>query len=85
MSRRRKAKVRTGVVASNKMDKTAVVRVDRRVLHPLYGKYITRSKKYMVHDESNECSEGDRVRIMETRPRSARKRWAVVEILEKAR
>lgn len=85
MSTRGRRKVRTGVVTSNKMDKTVVVRVDRRVLHPLYRKYMTRSSRFLAHDEDNECDEGARVRIIETRRLSARKRWKVVEILEKAK
>ena len=76
-------KVRVGKVVSNKMDKTIVVAVERSMRHPLYGKTIRRTKNYMVHDEGNECRAGDKVRIMETRPLSRRKRWRLVEIVEK--
>jgi len=77
-------KVRTGIVVSDKMDKTIVVRVDRMAKHALYGKPVLRSKKFMAHDEANECRIGDRVLIAETRPLSARKRWEVAEIIERA-
>jgi small subunit ribosomal protein S17 len=78
-------KVREGYVVSDKMDKTVVVEIEDRVKHALYGKVIRRSKKYKAHDEANDCGVGDRVRLMETRPLSATKRWRVVEILEKAK
>ena len=78
-------KVREGLVVSDKMDKTVVVAVEDRVKHALYGKIIRRTTKYKAHDESNACGVGDRVRLMETRPLSATKRWRVVEILEKAK
>lgn len=78
-------KVREGLVVSDKMDKTAVVEVEDRVKHSLYGKVMRRTKKYKAHDESNDCGIGDRVQIMETRPLSATKRWRIVEILEKAK
>ncbi len=74
-----------GIVVSDKMDKSVVVMVERLVKHPLYGKYIRRRKKYMAHDEYNECRIGDKVRIVETRPLSKRKRWVVKEILERAK
>ena len=77
-------KVRTGIVVSDKMNKTVVVRVDRMSKHPLYGKPVLRVKKYMAHDESNECRPGDRILIEETRPLSRHKRWKVAEILERA-
>lgn len=77
-------KVRTGIVVSDKMDKTVVVRVDRMSKHPLYGKPVLRVKKYMVHDESNDCRPGDRILIEETRPLSCHKRWRVAEIIERA-
>ncbi|MCE5201984.1 MAG: 30S ribosomal protein S17 [Synergistaceae bacterium] len=77
-------KVRTGIVVSDKMDKTIVVRVDRMAKHSLYGKPVLRSKKFMAHDESNECRIGDKVQIAETRPLSANKRWEVAEIIERA-
>jgi small subunit ribosomal protein S17 len=78
-------KVRTGTVVSDKMAKTVVVAVERRYAHPLYGKQVTRTKKYHAHDENNEYRAGDTVRIMETRPLSKTKRWRVVEIVERAR
>jgi small subunit ribosomal protein S17 len=78
-------KIREGLMVSDKMDKTVVVAVEDRVKHALYGKIIRRTTKYKAHDESNACGIGDRVRLMETRPLSATKRWRVVEILEKAK
>lgn len=80
---RPRRKVRVGVVVSDKMDKSVVVLVERRFRHPLYGKTVRRSKRFMAHDEQNQCRVGDRVRIMETRPLSRRKRWRVVEVLER--
>lgn len=77
-------KVRTGIVVSDKMNKTVVVRVDRMSKHPLYGKPVLRVKKYMAHDETNECRPGDRILIEETRPLSRHKCWRVAEILERA-
>jgi small subunit ribosomal protein S17 len=78
-------KVREGLVVSDKMDKTVVVSVEDRVKHALYGKVLRRTSKLKAHDDQNDCGVGDRVRIMETRPLSATKRWRVVEILEKAK
>ena len=78
-------KTRTGVVVSDKMDKTIVVEIRTRVKHPLYGKIMNRTRKFKVHDENNECGIGDTVRIMETRPLSKDKRWRLVEIIEKAK
>lgn len=78
-------KVREGVVVSNKMDKTAVVEVVRRSRHPQYRKTVQQSKRYYTHDEENDLNEGDRVRIVETRPLSAKKRWRLLEVLERAR
>lgn len=78
------SKVRTGIVVSNKMDKTVVVRVERMAEHPLYGKRIKRAKKYVAHDASNQCGMGDEVKIRETRPLSKTKRWKLVEIMRKA-
>lgn len=78
-------KERIGVVTSNKMDKSAVVLVERRLMHPKYGKFIKKTTKFVAHDEKNECSIGDKVRIMETRPLSRTKRWRLVEIIEKAK
>ncbi|WP_067934877.1 30S ribosomal protein S17 [Alicyclobacillus kakegawensis] len=77
-------KVRVGKVVSDKMDKTIVVAVEERVMHPLYGKTVRRTKKFKAHDENNEAKVGDVVRIMETRPLSKEKRWRLVEIVEKA-
>jgi small subunit ribosomal protein S17 len=76
-------KTRVGKVVSNKMDKTIVVAVERRVKDPLYQKYVKRTRKFMAHDEQNQCDIGDWVRIMETRPLSARKNWRLVQIIEK--
>lgn len=73
-----------GEVVSNKTQKTIAVRVDRRVKHPFYAKYVVRSKKYLAHDESNQAGVGDKVVIVESRPLSARKRWALQEVLRKA-
>ena len=78
-------KTRTGVVVSDKMDKTIVVEIRTRVRHPLYGKIMNRTNKIKAHDENNECGIGDTVRIMETRPLSKDKRWRLVEIIEKAK
>ena len=78
-------KTRTGTVVSDKMDKTIVVAIQNRVSHPLYKKTVKRTYKLKAHDEKNECSVGDRVRVMETRPLSKDKRWRLVEIIEKAR
>jgi small subunit ribosomal protein S17 len=78
-------KERTGVVTSNKMDKTIVVAVERKVKHPIYGKFIKKTTKFHAHDEKNEASIGDLVRIMETRPLSKTKRWRLVEIVEKVK
>ena len=77
-------KSRVGVVVSNKMTKTVVVRVERRVADRQYGKIVTKAEKYKAHDENQECKIGDRVRMVETRPMSKDKRWRVAEILEKA-
>lgn len=85
MTERNLRKTRIGVVSSNKMDKTVLVTVQRRLRHPLYGKFVKKSTKYMTHDEKNECTIGDLVRIMETRPLSKNKRWRLVEVIEKAK
>lgn len=85
MAERSTRKVREGTVVSDLMDKTVVVQVERLVRHPLYKKVIRRTARWKVHDEANECSVGDRVRITETRPLSKTKRWRVVSVLEKAR
>ena len=77
-------KVRTGIVVSDKMEKTVVVSLDRMAKHELYGKPVLRSKKFIAHDEKNDCRVGDTVRIGETRPLSAHKRWEVLEIIKRA-
>ena len=78
-------KEKVGVVTSNKMTKSIVVAVERKVKHPKYGKFINRTSKFMAHDEKNECNIGDMVRITETRPLSKNKRWRLVEVIEKAK
>ena len=78
-------KTKTGVVSSNKMDKTITVKVERKVKHPLYCKFVKKSTSFHAHDEKNECSIGDLVKIMETRPLSKSKRWRLVEVLEKVK
>ena len=78
-------KQRVGVVVSDKMDKSITVAVERRLRHPIYGKYVKKTTKFVAHDEKNDCGVGDTVRIMETRPLSKRKRWRVIEILERAK
>jgi small subunit ribosomal protein S17 len=78
-------KERTGIVVSNKMEKTITVAAKFKEKHPIYGKFVSRTKKYHVHDEKQECSIGDTVRIMETRPLSKTKRWRLVEIIEKVK
>jgi len=75
-------KERIGVVTSNKMEKSIVVSEVKRVKHPMYGKFVLKTKKYVAHDEKNDCNEGDTVKIMETRPLSKTKCWRLVEILE---
>jgi small subunit ribosomal protein S17 len=82
---RSRRKVRTGVVVSDTMDKTVVVRIDRQIRHALYGKTVRRSSKLSAHDEANDAHVGDTVRVMETRPLSKTKRWRVVEIVERAK
>jgi small subunit ribosomal protein S17 len=78
-------KTRVGVVSSDKMDKTVTISVERKVKHPIYGKFVKKTKKYHAHDEKNDCREGDIVKIMETRPLSKSKRWRLVEIIERAK
>ena len=85
MSERNMRKTNVGRVVSNKMDKTIVVAVEDSVKHPLYKKIIKRTVKLKAHDEKNECTIGDRVRVMETRPLSKEKRWRLVEVIEKAK
>jgi small subunit ribosomal protein S17 len=84
MSERGKRKVKQGVVVSNAQDKTIVVKVVRRLRHPLYGKYINKSKKFHAHDENNSCNVGDEVRIIESRPFSKNKRWRLIETVKQA-
>ena len=78
-------KERTGLVTSHKMDKTITVAVERKVKHPIYGKFVKKTTKFHAHDEKNECTIGDTVRIMETRPLSKTKRWRLIEVVEKAK
>ena len=78
-------KERIGVVVSNKMQKSIVVEIERREKHPIYGKFIKKTSRFMAHDEKEECNIGDTVRIMETRPLSRRKHWRLVEIIERAK
>lgn len=78
-------KSRIGVVTSSAMDKTITIAVERKLRHPIYGKFVKKTKKFMTHDEKNDCNVGDIVRIMETRPLSKNKRWRLVEILERAK
>ena len=85
MENRNLRKERVGVVTSNKMDKTIAVSVERRLRHPIYGKFVKKSKKFIAHDENNDCNIGDVVRIMESRPLSKTKRWRLVEIVERAK
>ncbi len=82
---RKTRKSRVGLVTSNKMDKTITVAVERKVKHPIYGKFLKKTTKFHAHDETNQCSIGDTVRIMETRPLSKTKCWRLVEIIEKAK
>lgn len=82
---RKLRKERTGTVVSNKMDKSITVQVNRKVKHPVYGKFQRKSTKFMAHDEKNECGIGDTVKIMETRPLSKLKRWRLIEVVEKAK
>ncbi len=85
MEARNLRKTRIGIVTSNKMEKTITVAIERRVPHPIYKKYFKKTTKLMAHDEKRECGIGDKVKIMETRPLSAKKRWRLVEIVEKAK
>ena len=78
-------KERIGIVSSDKMEKSVVVSEVKKVKHPVYGKFVLKTKKYVAHDEKNDCNEGDTVRIMETRPVSKTKKWRIVEIIERAK
>ncbi|MDR2474456.1 MAG: 30S ribosomal protein S17 [Bacteroidales bacterium] len=85
METRKLRKERIGVVSSNKMDKTITVAIKYKEKHPIYGKFVSKTKKYHAHDEKNDCNIGDTVRIMETRPLSKLKRWRLVEIIERVK
>ena len=85
MEKRNLRKDRVGVVTSDRMEKSIVVAEVKRVKHPMYGKFVLKTKKYVAHDENNDCNIGDTVKIMETRPLSKSKRWRLVEILERAK
>lgn len=85
MEKRNLRKERIGVVTSNKMEKSIVVSQTTRVKHPLYGKFVLKTKKFVAHDEKNDCNVGDTVRIMETRPLSKTKCWRLVEVIERAK
>ena len=85
METRNLRKERVGVVVSNKMEKSIVVSEVKKVKHPMYGKFVLKTKKYIVHDDKNDCNIGDTVKIMETRPLSKSKRWRMVEIIERAK
>ena len=85
MTTRSLRKERIGVVTSDKMEKSIVVSEVKKVKHPVYGKFVLKTQKYVAHDEKNDCNEGDTVRIMETRPMSKTKKWRIVEIIERAK
>ena len=85
METRSLRKERIGVVSSDKMEKSVVVSEVKKVKHPVYGKFVLKTKKYVAHDEKNDCNEGDTVKIMETRPMSKTKKWRIVEIIERAK
>jgi small subunit ribosomal protein S17 len=85
MSERNLRKMRIGIVTSDKMDKSITVSIERRVKHPIYGKFVKKTTSFHAHDEKNECGVGDTVKIMETRPLSKTKRWRLVEVVEKAK
>jgi len=85
MEKRNLRKERIGIVSSDKMDKSIVVSVERKVKHPKYGKFVKKTTKFVAHDENNDCNIGDTVRIMETRPLSKSKNWRLVEIIERAK
>ena len=85
MATRSLRKERIGIVSSDKMEKSVVVSEVKKVKHPVYGKFVLKTKKYVAHDEKNDCHEGDTVKIMETRPMSKTKKWRIVEIIERAK
>jgi small subunit ribosomal protein S17 len=82
---RKKRKEKIGIVTSNKMQSSIVIAVERKVMHPIYGKFMKKTSKFMAHDPENTCNIGDRVRVMETRPLSKNKRWRLVEVIERAK
>ena len=85
MSTRALRKERIGIVSSNKMNKSVIISEVRKVKHPVYGKFVLKTKRYVAHDEKDECNEGDTVKIMETKPISKTKRWRIIEIIERAK
>ncbi len=85
MEERKTRRERVGTVVSNKMEKSIIVAVKRKVKHPIYGKFVNKTSNFVVHDEENTCNEGDKVKIMETRPLSKSKKWRLVEIIERAK
>lgn len=85
MEKRNLRKERTGVVVSNKMEKSIIVQIERKFKHPMYGKFIKKTNKFVAHDEKNDCNIGDTVRIMETRPLSKNKNWRLIEIIDRAK
>ena len=85
METRKLRKEKIGLVVSNKMDKSIIIEVERKIMHPKYGKFVKKSSRFVAHDEKNECSEGDKVKIAETRPLSKNKCWRLVEIIEKVK
>lgn len=85
MTVQKERKTRIGIVASSKMEKSITVAVERKLKHPIYGKFVKKTKKFFAHDEKNECNEGDVVKIVETRPLSKNKSWRLVEIIERAK
>jgi small subunit ribosomal protein S17 len=85
METRKLRKEKIGIVVSNKMEKSIIIEVERKVMHPKYGKFVKKSSRFVAHDEKNECSEGDKVKIAETRPISKNKCWRLVEIIEKVK
>ncbi len=85
MEERKTRRERVGIVISNKMEKSIIVAVKRKVKHPIYGKFVNKTSNFVAHDEENTCNEGDKVKIMETRPLSKSKKWRLVEIVERAK
>lgn len=85
MENRNLRKEKVGLVVSNKMEKSIIVEIERKVKHPKYGKFVKKSSRFVAHDEKNECSEGDKVKIAETRPLSKNKCWRLVEVIEKVK